>query len=135
MKVRYLFLVSFFFMGLSIITAQIDYSKPEVVAEKFLDLYFKGDWFSACKLYGLQDCEDQISFMLKKMMTDDDYVDEGTCTFEIDSCVVDKSKNTAKCYFTKTCSADTTPKKNHIKLKKVDEKWVVEYIYRRDKYL
>ncbi|MCL4551414.1 MAG: hypothetical protein M1495_22935 [Bacteroidetes bacterium] len=135
MKVRYLFLVSFFFMGLSIITAQIDYSKPEVVAEKFLDLYFKGDWFNACKLYGLQDCEDQISFMLKKMMTDEDYVDEGTCTFEIDSCVVDKSQKTAKCYFTKTCSADTTPKKNHLDLKKVDEKWVVEYIYRRDKYL
>ena len=68
-------------------------------------------------------------------MTDDNYVDEGTCTFEIDSCVVDKSKITAKCYFTKTCSADTTPRKNHIKLKKIDEKWVVEYIYRRDKYL
>lgn len=135
MKARFLFLVSFFFMNLSIVTAQIDYSKPEVVAEKFLDLYFKGDWFNASKLYGSADCENQISFMLKKMMTDDDYVDEGTCSFKIDSCVVDKSKNTAKCFFTKTCSADNASKKNHINLKKVGEKWFVEYIYRRDKYL
>lgn len=136
MKVRFLFLVSFFFIGLSIATAQVDLSKPEVVAEKFLELYFKGDWFSACKNYGLPECEDQISFMIKKMMTDDNYVEEGTCSFVIDSCVIDKSQKTAKCFFTKTCSADSKPKKNHIDLKKLDEnKWLVEYIYRRDKYL
>lgn len=135
MKVRFLVLVSFFFIGLSAATAQVDYSKPEIVAGKFLELYFRGDWFNACKLYGLADCEDQISFMLKKMMTDDNYVDEGTCTFKVDSCVVDKSRNTAKCYFTKTCSVDNVPRKNHLALKKVGEKWVVEYIYRRDKYL
>ncbi len=135
MKIRFLFIVQFFFISLSIVKAQIDYSKPEVVAGKFLELYFKGDWFNASKLYGSTNCEDQISFMLKKMMTDDDYIDEGECTFKVDSCIVDPVKNIAKCYFTKSCSADSSPKKNHVNLKKVDNKWLVDYVYKRDKYL
>lgn len=135
MKARNLFLVSFFLMGLNFASAQMDYSQPELVAKNFLDLYFKGNWFDACKLYGLPDCEDQLSYMLKIMMTDENYVDEGTCTFKIDSCKTELKTNIAKCYFTKTCSAIGGSKKNHLNLKKVDNKWLVEYIYRRDKYL
>ena len=119
----------------SIILGQADYSKPEVVAGKFLEYYFAGDWFKACTNYSTPDCDTQLSFMLRVMETDDKYVDEGKCTFVIDSCKINKDGVTAECFYTKTCSTVTKPKKHKVYLKLVGEKWLVEYMWRRDKYL
>ncbi len=113
---------------------EIDYTKPEEVAKKFLELYFKGDWFSACKLCACEGCEDQISFMIKKMDEEDTITDESKCTFTLDKFELDKDGTTGKYYYTKICP-DAKPKKNHLDMKKIGEKWLVEYIYRRDKFL
>jgi len=53
MKNLILFLISFLILNLSIVIAQDDYSKPTVVAQKFLELYYSGDWFNASKMYGI----------------------------------------------------------------------------------
>ncbi len=113
---------------------EIDYTKPEEVAKKFLELYFKGDWFSACKLCACEGCEDQISFMIKKMDEESTITDESKCTFTLDKFELDKDGTTGKYYYTKICP-DAKPKKNHVDMKKIGEKWLVEYIYRRDKFL
>lgn len=113
---------------------EIDYTKPEEVAKKFLELYFKGDWFNACKLCACEGCEDQISFMIKKMDEESTITDDSKCTFTLDKFELDKDGTTGKYYFTKTCP-DVKPKKNHVDMKKNGEKWLVEYIYRRDKFL
>ena len=115
-------------------SAEIDYSKPEEVAQKFLELYFKGDWFGACKLCACEGCEDQMSFMIKKMDEESTITDDTKCTFTFDKFELDKNGSTGKYYYEKTCP-DAKPKKNHVDLKKVGEKWLVEYIYRRDKFL
>ncbi len=113
---------------------EIDYTKPEEVAKKFLELYFKGDWFSACKLCACEGCEDQISFMIKKMDEENNIPDESKCTFTLDKFELDKDGTTGKYYYTKICP-DVKPKKNHVDMKKIGDKWLVEYIYRRNKFL
>jgi hypothetical protein len=112
----------------------IDFTKPEEVAKKFLELYFKGDWFGACKFYACEGCEDQMSFMIKKMDDEGTITDESKCTFTLDKFEVEKDGVTAKYHYTKTCP-ESKPKKNHIDMKKINDKWLVEYIYRRDKFL
>ncbi|MEW6702481.1 MAG: hypothetical protein AB1298_07165 [Bacteroidota bacterium] len=114
---------------------QIDHSKPEEVAHKFLELYFKGDWYGACKLCASEGSEDQISYMIKKLVELEDSTDESSCSFTIDSFKIDPNQNTGKCYYTKICPWSEKPKKNHLIMKKIGDKWLVEYIYRRDKFL
>lgn len=136
MKTRILFFVSFlFFLNLWAQQISIDYSNPEEVAQKFLELYFKGDWYGACKLCAIEGSEDQISYMIKKMDDEGIISDESACTFTLDKFEVEKDKITAKYYYTKTCPGQKKPKKNHIDMKKIGDKWLVEYIYRRDKFL
>ena len=60
--------------------------------------------------------------------------DDTKCTFTLDKFELDKDGITGKYYYTKNCP-DATPKKNHIDMKKVGDKWLVEYLYRRDKFL
>jgi hypothetical protein len=135
MKTRLLFLFLFLLISTFSILAQVETVQPQSIAQKFLELYFKGDWFDACSKYSTSDCENQLSFMIKTMETDDRYVDEGTCSFVIDSCAIGKDGLTAICYYTKTCTELKKAKKNKLHLKLIDNKWVVEYIWRRDKYL
>lgn len=135
-KICFFFLVSFvIFIDTSAQQISIDYSDPNEVSEKFLEFYFKGNWFDACKYCGTEGCEDQISFMILKMETDESRVDEGKCEFQIDSVRVDAKTNIGKCYFTKTCTGLKKPHKNHIDLKKIGDKWLVEYVWKRDKFL
>ena len=134
MKTRSLFLFSLLVSTLSVF-AQVEKSQPQIVAEKFLESYFKGDWFTACSKYATGDCDNQLSFMIKTMETDDRYVDEGTCSFVVDSCKIEKDSTTAICFYTKTCSAVKKPKHNKLHLKLSDNKWLVEYLWRRDRYL
>ena len=134
MKNCFLLLVSLLFLNLPDVIAQVDYSKPEVVAEKFLELYYSGDWYNASKVCGNGDCEAQITYMVMKMETDEKYVNEGKCEFKIDTCSIDVKKETATCFFTKTCSELKKPKASHIKLIKVGEKWLIDYLWRRDKF-
>ena len=134
MKNHILFFATFFILNLSFVSAQTNYSKPEEIAQKFLALYYSGDWFNASKLYGNADCEGQITFMVMKMESDEKYVDEGKCGFKIDTCMVNISNGTAICYFTKTCSELKKPKKSHINLKKDGEKWLIDYLWTRDRF-
>jgi len=134
MKTRLLFLL-LGILNFTIILGQVDYSKPELVAEKFLQLYFKGDWFRACSDFCTPDCDNQLSFMIKVMETSDKYVDEGTCTFVIDSCKINKDSVNAECFYSKTCSALTKAKKHKLYLKLTGEKWLVNYLWKRDKFL
>lgn len=136
MKTILLFFVSFLsWMNLTAQEISIDFSKPEEVVQKFLELYFKGDWYGACKFCACEGCEDQISFMLKKMDEAGNINDESKCTFTLDKFELGKDSVTAKYHFTKTCPGKSKPVKNHLNMKKIDDKWLVEYIYRRDKFL
>jgi|GEM_PF-1456863 len=139
MKIKFLFIVSFLFVSnvSSIFSqqAQIDFTKPEEVAQKFLELYYKGDWYGACKLCACEGCEDQISFMIKKMDEESTITDESKCIITLDNFELDKNNTTGKYHYTKTCPGVDKPKKNHLDMKKVGEKWLVEYIYKRDKFL
>jgi hypothetical protein len=135
MKTRLLFLFPLLLISTFGIYAQVEISQPQAVAQKFLELYFKGEWFDACSKYGIKDCENQLSFMIKVMETDEKYVDEGTCSFVIDTCIIEKDGLTAICNYTKTCTALKKPKTNKLHLKLIDNKWYVEYLWRRDKYL
>lgn len=95
MRTRFLIIILIFFtLDVHLLLSQpieIDYSKPEEVAKKFLELYFKGDWFSACKLCACEGCEDQISFMIKKMDEESTITDESKCTFTLDKFELDPS--------------------------------------------
>jgi hypothetical protein len=75
-----------------------------------------------------------MSFMIKKMDEESTITDDTKCTFTFDKFELDKNGSTGKYYYEKTCP-DAKPKKNHVDMKKVGEKWLVEYIYRRDKFL
>jgi hypothetical protein len=135
MRIKLLFLALFLFC-INIAAQEIiaDFSNPKDVAEKFLRLYFKGQWFEACKLLACEGCDDQISYMIKKIDEMDKVFDESKCTFTIEKFELDKDNTAGKIYYTKGCP-DQKPVKNHITMKKVGEKWLVEYLYRRDKFL
>lgn len=135
MKTRLFCVIVLLIVNATLILGQVDNSKPEIVAEKFLELYFAGDWFKACTNYSTPDCDTQLSFMLKVMETDDKYIDEGKCSFVIDSCKINKDGVTAECFYTKTCSVTLKPKKHKLMLKFMNNKWLVEYLWKRDKYL
>ena len=124
-----------FCLGLTPITAQTGGNTADEAAVKFLDLYNQGKWFDACKLYATPGCDDQLSFMFKKMDTDDNYVDEGKCTVKIDTCIIGKDKNTAQCFYTKTCSGLKKPAKHVLNLVLQNGRWYVEYIWKRDRYI
>jgi hypothetical protein len=114
---------------------EIDYSDPKEVAEKFLDYYFKGQWFDAAKYCGAADCQKQIEIMMQKMALDDVTVEEGKCTAVVDSVVLDASKTKGKIFFTKTCNGSDKPVSKKLEIVKHGEKWLVDYVYKRDKYL
>ncbi|MFA7228942.1 MAG: hypothetical protein WC061_07900 [Melioribacteraceae bacterium] len=136
MKTKLFFFVSFLFLtNLAAQQESIDFSDPEEVAGKFLELYFKGDWFGACKLCASEGSEDQVSFMIRKMDEQDNITDDSKCSFTLDKFEPAKDNLSGKYYYTKSCPDFEKPKKNHITLKKVGDKWLVEYIYRRDKFL
>jgi hypothetical protein len=135
-KTRLLFFVSFVcFLNIAAQGISVDFSQPEEVAQKFLELYLKGDWYGACKFCACEGCEDQMSYMLKKMDEEGNINDESKCTFTLDKFEIEKDNVTAKYYYTKTCPGKDKLKKNHLDMKKVGDKWLIEYIYRRDKFL
>ncbi|KAF0151356.1 MAG: hypothetical protein FD143_2024 [Ignavibacteria bacterium] len=127
----------FALIGFSEYTAQpkIDYSDPKEVAEKFLEYYFKGQWFDAANYCGAENCQKQIEIMMQKMALDDVTMEEGNCKAVVDNVVIDPSNTKGQAFFTKTCSGIDKPIKKKLELVKVGEKWLVEYIFRRDKYL
>ena len=114
---------------------EIDYSDPKEVAEKFLDYYFKGQWFDAAKYCGAEDCQKQIEIMMQKMALDDVTIEEGKCIAVVDSVAIDASKAKGIIYFTKTCTGVEKPEKKKLNCIKVAEKWLVDYVFKRDKYL
>lgn len=113
----------------------INYSDPKEVAEKFLEYYFKGQWFDAAKYCGAADCQKQIEIMMQKMALDDVTIEEGKCKAVIDNVVIDPSGIKGQVYYTKTCSITDKPEKKKIEMVRIDGKWLVDYVFRRDKYL
>ena len=135
MKIKLLFLVPLLLcIKIAAQSVSADFSNPQEVAQKFLELYFKGQWFDACKYLACDGCDDQMSYLIKKMDELDKPSDESKCTFTIDKVEIDKNSATGKVYYTKECP-DQKPFKNHINMKKVGDKWLVEYIYKRDKFI
>lgn len=114
---------------------EIDYSDPKEVAEKFLDFYFKGQWFDAAKYCGAEDCQKQIEIMMQKMALDDVTMEEGKCKAVVDSVITDVSKTKGLIYFTKTCTGVEKPEKKKLNCINVAGKWLVDYVFKRDKYL
>ncbi|MHB8905972.1 MAG: hypothetical protein ACYC4T_06185 [Melioribacteraceae bacterium] len=136
MRTRFFLFVSFLFcLNLAAQQPSVDYSDPKEVAQKFLELYFKGDWFGACKLCACEGSEDQISFMIRKMDEQDNVTDDSKCTFTLDKFELDKDNLSGKYFYTKTCPGEEKPHKNRITMKKIGDRWLVEYIYKRDKFL
>jgi hypothetical protein len=135
MRIKLLFLITLLFcINAAGQEKSADFSNPQDVAQKFLELYFKGQWFEACKYLACEGCDDQMSYMIKKMDEMDKALDESKCTFTIEKFEIDKNNETGKVYYTKECPGQK-PIKNHVDMKKVGDKWLVEYIYRRDKFL
>lgn len=114
---------------------EIDYSDPKEVAEKFLEYYFKGQWFDAAKYCGAADCQKQIEIMMQKMALDDVTMEEGKCKAVIDNVALDPSNTKGQVFFTKSCTGVDKPEKKKLELIKVGEKWLVDYVFKRDKYL
>ncbi len=137
MKTIKTFLLVFVLICFSEHSAQpkIDYSDPKEVAEKFLEYYFKGQWFDAAKYCGVADCQKQIEIMMQKMALDDITMEEGKCTAVIDNVVIEPSNTKGQVFFTKTCTGFDKPVKKKLELVKVEDKWLVEYIFKRDRYL
>jgi len=114
---------------------KIDYSEPKEVAEKFLEYFYKGQWFDAAKYCGAEDCQKQIEIMMTKMALDDVTQEEGKCTATIDSIKIDDSKIKGVIFFTKKCSANDKGEKRKLNIMKTGEKWLIDYVFKRDKYL
>lgn len=114
---------------------KIDYTDPKEVAEKFLEYFYKGEWFDAAKYCGAEDCQKQIEIMMTKMALDDVTQEEGKCFATIDSIKIDNSKLTGTIFFTKKCSEKDKGEKRKLMIKKSGEKWLIEYVFKRDKYL
>jgi hypothetical protein len=115
--------------------AQADYSSPKDVAQGFLDLCLAGKRFEACKLYGTEGCSDQISTLIKQLVTKDIPLISKTCKYLVDSCKIDQSGNNAKCFYRKSCKDVKKNKKGFLTLKKIEDEWRVEYLWMKDKYL
>ncbi|MCX7876534.1 MAG: hypothetical protein N2321_10265 [Melioribacteraceae bacterium] len=114
---------------------KIDYSDPEEVAQKFLEYFYKGQWFDAAKYCGAADCQKQIEIMMTKMALDDVTQEEGKCVATVDSIKIDNSQVKGTIFFTKKCSATDKGEKKKLNIVKIDEKWLVDYVFKRDKYL
>jgi len=137
MKTFKIFFVVFIIANINLSYAQldIDYTDPKEVAEKFLDYFFKGQWFDAAKYCGVSDCQKQIEIMMQKMALDDITVEEGKCKALIDNIVIDPSNTKGQVFFTKTCTGIEKPEKKKLEMIKIGEKWLVDYVFKRDKYL
>lgn len=109
-------------------------SDPKAVVEKFLDLYFKGEWFEAARSCGTENCSVQIEIMMRKMAMDDVTDESGKCKFTVDSVKIDTKPTTGKVYFTKICTGNDKPVINHVDVIKLEDKWYVDYVFKRDKY-
>lgn len=114
---------------------QADYSDPKDVAGKFLQLCLEGKRFVACQLYGTDGCQDQISYLLQRMIMNNIPLKNELCKYSIDSCQLDEAGNSAKCFYSKVCKNAKKNKKGFLTMIKVDDKWLVEYLYKRDKFL
>lgn len=115
--------------------SQTDYSKPEAVAKSFLDLCLAGKRFEACRLYGTEGSNKEMEILLMQMVQKDIPLINDKCKYMIDSCSIDQNNNLSKCYYSKTCTDTKMNQKGFITLKKIDEEWRVEYIWKRDKNL
>ena len=136
MKIKPLVLVIFLFgLSESIVYSQADYSDPKDVAGKFLQECIEGKRIKGCELYGTDASRDQISFLLQEMVMHDMPLINESCTCKIDSCHVDITGNIAKCYYSKVCKNDKYNKKGFLTMIKTGNKWLVEYLWKRDKYL
>ncbi len=136
MKTKLFIVMSFFLLFIvSNLYSQADYSDPKDVAAKFLQLFIEGKRFLACEQFGATDCQDQISILLQKMVMNNMPLKNKSCKYKIDSCSVAASGNSAKCFYSKVCKNEKNNKKGFLTLIKIDNKWLVEYLYKRDKYL
>lgn len=124
-----------FFVIVTNIFAQADYSKPKDVAQAFLDLCLAGKRFEACKLYCNEGSISQIEILLMQMVKMDMPLVNDKCKYLIDSCKIDEKNKTAKCFYVKLCDNIKMSRNGFITLKKIDEEWRVEYLWKRDKYL
>jgi hypothetical protein len=133
------FLLLFLFLLLtnySSLNAQSSFAStdPKVVVEKFLDMYFKGEWFEAAKTCGTEDCSTQIEIMMRKMAMDDVTDESGKCKFTIDSVKIDIGQKTGRVFFTKICTGNNKPVINQVEVVKQENEWFVEYLFKRDRY-
>jgi hypothetical protein len=115
--------------------AQADYSKPKEVAQAFLDLCLAGKRFEASKLYCTEGSNSQMEILLMQMVKKDIPLMNDKCKYLIDSCKVDQQNSTAKCFYRKLCYGVTKSNNGVLTLKKIDDDWRVEYLWKRDKFL
>ena len=135
MKIVLVSFVIFFLIGNLNSYAQADYSQPKEVAQAFLDFCLAGKRFEACKLYGAEGCNDEIEILIKQLVNKDIPLINKTCKYTVDSCKIDPSGKSAKCFFRKLCTDVSMYNEGFLTLKKIENKWLVEYLYKRDKYL
>ena len=114
---------------------QTDNNNPELVAQNFLDLCLKGERLIAAEKYATVESMGEIEVLLKQTIMNDKPLKNDKCKYLVESCEQDTSKIIANCYFKKVCENSRDNSKGVLVLKYVDEKWLVEYIYKRDKYL
>lgn len=115
--------------------SQVDYTNPESVAQQFLDLYLAGEVLQASEDYATEESVSQIEVLVKQMVMNDKPLKNENCKYLVDSCSINQVEQIADCSYKKVFSDEKKNGKGHLILKLVEEKWLVEYIYKRDKYL
>jgi hypothetical protein len=136
MRTKLFFLIlTIFFISETFVYSQADYSDSKDVADKFLQLCIEGKRFKACELYGTDGCQDQMSILLQKMVMKDIPLVNNSCYYKIDSSRVNVTGDSAKYFYSKICKKEKENRKGFLTMFKIDNKWLVEYIWKRDKDL
>lgn len=117
------------------VLSQVDYSDPEIVAQSFLDMCTDGQRLEAAEKYATNESMSQIEVLIRQMVMNDKPLKNQYCKYFVESCALDTTRQIANCLFRKVCENGKGNSKGSVLLMLIDEKWLVEYIYKRDKYL
>lgn len=130
-------IVSLFILLFSSVSvlSQVDYSDPEIVAQSFLDMCIDGQRLEAAEKYATNESMSQIEVLIRQMVMNDKPLKNQYCKYFVESCALDTTHLIANCLFRKVCEDGRNNSKGSLILKIINEKWLVEYVYKRDKYL
>lgn len=114
---------------------EVDFNDPKNIAQNYLNACIKGERLMAGKEYCTPESMDQLEILVKQMVVKDIPFEEANCNYEVESCSLNENKNEASCKFYKNCNGKKGKEIKSLVLKLIDEKWLVDYNYKRDKFI